>query len=440
MNRAFWPLGTFGRTYALMLACVLLAETLVFVLLIVTKPPIPPLVSFDDVVTLLENPAARVNAPVQAREQANWSASDRPDAKASLLIEATARATGVPVDRLDAKVDASNPAPIFGPQNENVVREGERPAFLVGEFSIAMRTSSGKWRVVATDGSFRREARNRAVLLLGATFIVVLPFAFLLAQRVTRPVKRFAIAADRLGRSLEAEPIEMVGPLEIQVVAQALNSMQQRIARFVRDRTTMVSAMAHDLRTPLMRLSFQLEAVEEPLRSKLERQVLEMREKINAVLNYMRDERSRGLDVPVDLVSVVQAVCENAQEAGEDVTFKEGGKATVLGDAIGLRSVFENLVGNALRYGGSARVSLRASRTHVDVTVADDGPGIPPEDIEHVFEPFVRGDKARGGQGVGLGLTLVRSVVEAHGGSIELRNTGRGLNAVVRLPLALGRP
>lgn len=436
MKRALWPLSTFGRTYALMLACVLLAETLVFVLLIVTKPPIPPLVAFDDVLTLLRDPVARVSAPLIVREQSRGLNAERPKGKAELLANATARAAGLSAAHVDAQVDADNPAPIFGPQTEDVVVRGKRPSFLVGEFAIATRLASGRWRVIATDGSFRREARNRFVLLLGATFVVVLPFAFLLAQRVTQPVKRFAIAADRLGRSLEADLIEVVGPVEIQVVAQALNSMQQRIARFVRDRTTMVSAMAHDLRTPLMRLSFQLEGVEEPLRSRLERQVQEMREKINAVLNYMRDERTRDLDARVDLASVVRAVCENAQEAGEDVSFDGAADATVLGDSVGLRSVFENLVGNALRYGGSARVDLRATATDALVSILDAGPGIPDESLEHMFEPFVRGDKARGGQGVGLGLTLVRSVVEAHGGSVELANTGHGLKALVRLPLA----
>lgn len=431
--------GLLGRTYALMVASLLLAEALLFLLLVVTAPPLPPLVPFDLVVRALDGHEIDDSRRLIVSERSRSPEPQSDALQALMLARAVAQSLDLPTADVRARVAVANPPPTFGPQPEVAIANGERPLLLLGDFSIERRIGPDRWRRIETDGSFQGAVRWRFLILLAGTFVVVLPFAYMLARFAIRPIDRFADAADRLGRDPEVPPLPMSGPPELRTAVEALNRMQERISRYVRDRTTMVSAMAHDLRTPLMRLSFQIEEVEGPLRGRLGRQVEEMREKISVVLNHMRDERSRNAQIRLDLSSTVEAVCENARDAGDEVTSCPAPKTIVMGDPNGLRSVFENLIGNAVRYGGSAEVHVVTVRDKAVITISDAGPGIPQESLDKVFEPFFQLDAARSaGGGVGLGLTLVRSVIAAHEGEVVLRNRyGGGLEVTVSLPLAL---
>ena len=278
--------------------------------------------------------------------------------------------------------------------------------------------------------------RRIAYWLLGCTLIVA-PAGYIFARRITAPIDRFARAAEALGRAPNAPPIQVTGPAEIGRAGRAFNDMQARIQRYVQDRTAMVGAISHDLRTPLARMRFRLERAPPELKGPILSDVRQMEEMVESVLSFVRDSREPGVRQRVDLLSVLECVVDDAALNG-DVRIIEGRPLEVDGDALALQRLFANLVDNAAKYGARARVSLEDRLGEAVVEIEDDGPGLSPANIERVFTPFYRANTARNLDvgGVGLGLAVARSIARAHGGEIELRTRPDGLTAVVRLPLA----
>ncbi len=200
----------------------------------------------------------------------------------------------------------------------------------------------------------------------------------------------------------------------------------------------MLAAMSHDLRTSLTRLKLRLEVGggDEQTR-KMIAEADAMAEMMGSILSFARDDAKRELRTLIDLDSLVAEVCEDAAEAGEQVTYKGNRGIAALGRPIALRRVVSNLVDNALKYGGGADVTLTADPDQVVIAVEDQGPGIPRSQREKVFEPFYRGDGARNPDtgGVGLGLSVARSIAREHGGDVVLiGRKGGGLSARLELP------
>ncbi len=221
------------------------------------------------------------------------------------------------------------------------------------------------------------------------------------------------------------------------MAADAFNEMQLRLRRYVADRTAMFSAISHDLRTPLARTRFKIEKVPEPLRNSIARDLDQMEAMITSVLTFMREGAASGSRKPVDLHSLLETlVCETV-DAGEHATLGERSDLVVAGDPGALKRLFANLVRNATTYAGSARVLTHTEGADVVVEIQDDGPGVAETDLERVFDPFYRADRARNLDtgGVGLGLAIARAIAREHGGDITLHLRNPGLGAVVRLPL-----
>jgi signal transduction histidine kinase len=263
------------------------------------------------------------------------------------------------------------------------IRRGE-PLFF--NTVIAAYDTGAGWRVVETPPR-RTIARwqQRMLLVLGVGGLVLVPFAWFFARRITRPIRRFADAADRLGTDPLAPPVPEEGPAELRVAAHALNGMQQRLAAYLSERTAMIGAIAHDLRTPLARI-----------------------------------------------------VAEE-QEMGRRIALENGADAVVSGDAMALSRLFQNLIDNAAAYARRIEVDLAVEDGRAIVRICDDGPGLAEHLLEKVFHPFERGDPSRNREtgGIGLGLTIARTITEDHGGRLTLRNRGGiGLEARVELPLA----
>lgn len=195
----------------------------------------------------------------------------------------------------------------------------------------------------------------------------------------------------------------------------------------------MVRAISHDLRTPLARMRFKLERAPPSLRAAIGRDMDQMEQMIASVLSFMRDEMDGRQRQVVDLRSVLEVVVDDA--AGP-VTLEPGPAVLIEIDVVAIQRVMENLIDNAVKYGFEARLKLEVFAGEACVTVADSGPGIPPEELEDVFKAYHRGAQARasGKSGVGLGLVVSRSTVRAHGGELTLRAAERGLVAEVRLP------
>ena len=214
--------------------------------------------------------------------------------------------------------------------------------------------------------------------------------------------------------------------------------MQRKIAGAVDERTRLIAAVAHDLRTPLTRLRFRAEYAPPEHRGKLVQDIERMDAMIAGVLAFARGETGRQRE-RLDLAALVQSLADDLADTGLDVAVADAASVAVVGDPLALRRLFANLLDNAVKYGGGARVSVRREGDVATVTVADDGPGLPDDALARVFDPFERGDAWRDPStgGVGLGLALARGIARAHRGEVWLeRVEAGGLRARVRLPVA----
>ncbi|MDB5469595.1 MAG: two-component sensor histidine kinase [Caulobacter sp.] len=324
-----------------------------------------------------------------------------------------------------------------GPPPGPEFRPDERVIF--APFKVGVHQPDGHWLVVKPKPTFRWDAwQTRLIFTFLLSILVIAPLAWLLARRLSAPLAAFAGAADRLGRDPRAAPLEMRGSTEIVAAAAAFNQMQERLRRYVDDRTAMVGAIAHDLRTPLTRLKFRIEAVPEDLKPKLAADIDQMEAMIAATLGFVSDATRPRERTKMELASLVESIVDEMAETGAAASIDRSEKLVVEGDPIALRRLVSNLVENALKYGAAARARVYAEGSDAVIEVDDDGPGIPEHERERVFEPFFRGEPSRNREtgGIGLGLAVVRSVARAHGGDAELINRpGGGLTARVRLPI-----
>lgn len=261
--------------------------------------------------------------------------------------------------------------------------------------------------------------------------------------RLTRPVRVLAAAAERLGRDVNAPPLDEAGPSEVAKAAHAFNTMANRIRRFVADRTQMLAAIGHDLRTPITRLRLRAEFLEdEEQRRKMLADLDEMEQMIAATLAFARDESAAEPSTNMDLAALCRTIADEAADArpekAEAIDYQGPDRLALRARPVALKRAIANLVNNAMAYGGAARLRLwPAERGMVRLTIDDDGPGIPPHELEAVFAPFRRleGSRNRETGGTGLGLPIARNILRAHGGDVVLRNRGGGgLTAVVTLP------
>ncbi len=319
----------------------------------------------------------------------------------------------------------------------------DRMGLVVGDMEAGYEVKPGQWAVVRSPPQgFPNAWQRRMLLWFLACLLVLTPAGYLFARRLTAPLRRFAAAADRLGRDPRAPPMTLTGPAEIGVAAAAFNEMQARLARYVGDRTAMLAAIAHDLRTPLARVQFKLQRAPADLAADIRSDLGQMEAMISAVLAFVRDAAPVQERGPLDLMSLLEVVADDACATGADVEIEPGAAFIVEGGASALQRLFVNLVDNAVKYGGSARIAVAKDGADVVVRVSDPGPGIPPEERERVFEPFYRVETSRSREtgGIGLGLSVARTIARAHGGDVTLISSVEGLTAVVRLPGArIGR-
>ncbi|MCF8178635.1 MAG: HAMP domain-containing histidine kinase, partial [Sulfuritalea sp.] len=271
-------------------------------------------------------------------------------------------------------------------------------------------------------------------LLVGAVLLITL----LAVRWVTRPLNRLAQAADELGRDLHRPPIVEDGPTEARLAASAFNRMQAQLIRIIDDRTRMLAAMSHDLKTPITRMRLRADLLDDDdLRGRFETDLKEMEAMVRDTLDFMR-----GLDPGeqrqlVDLNALLGSLAADATEMGQQVVLSGSAAASLSGVSRLLKRCLGNLVDNAVLHGGNAEIFVTDSADALTVTIADRGPGIPDAELEKVFDPFYRRERSRSREtgGTGLGLSIARAVAEFHGGSLSLQNrAGGGLEAVLVLP------
>ena len=308
-----------------------------------------------------------------------------------------------------------------------------------GPFVAASRTAAGQWIIVKPkDHPLPNEWQLRILLWLAGSAVLIAPAGYLFARRITAPLAAFAEAARRLGSNPNSPPVQLDGPAELGVAADAFNDMQLRLRRYVADRTAMFSAISHDLRTPLARTRFKIEKAPVALRNSIARDLDQMEAMISSVLTFLRQGAASGARKPLDLHSLLETLVAEVVDAGGRASLDAPEHLIVSGDLLALKWMFDNLLRNAVNYAGGAHVVAHVEEEEVVVEVQDDGPGVAESDLERVFDPFYRADRARNldSGGVGLGLAIARAIAREHGGDIILRPRHPGLAAIVRLPLA----
>ncbi len=440
----------FPQTLLLLAGSLLLAQLIFVAWVIALPPPRPAFVSMSEIADALAGleRADRVRRRGEMEVPSARSAPAAPVAgedmthDATLTRELSARLGVQPAQvRLYYRPDDRWWRPYRErPDGGSIVRRRGDPLFF--DAVVAGLASGDGWRVVHTPARpLVSEWQWRSILWFFTSLLLPLPLAWLFARRLSRPIRRFADAADRIGREAGAPPVPVEGPVELRRAAQAMNGMQARIAAYVQERTDMVAAIAHDLRTPLARIAFRIEGAPLEVREPVHADIAEMTAMISAAMDYARGVAARPERVMLPLGELLAGIAGAARETGRAVTFEPGGAASVAvtGDPVALRRLFQNLVDNALKFGGDALVTMRSEAGAVVVDVADRGPGLPAGMLEKVFEPFVRNDPSRNRTtgGVGLGLTIARGVALDHGASLTLANRdgGGGLVASVRLPV-----
>jgi two-component system OmpR family sensor kinase len=486
-RRRPWPRAPISlQLVTLLLASLLVAQAISFGIIILIPPPRPPVYRVSDVAAAIRGGPlkTRFGHPMLRTTAARLPAElVSPHREHQRTLTALARTLGEPESRVRLEEENASPiwrlrravtgrrpqgpdrgGPMGGspfeidrgpPPDPSVVdpstptpawaRGGSRrflggaelPIF--GDFAAALQRPDGSWTVVrSTPDPFPSAWQMQASGWLLAGFLLVGSAGYLFSRRISAPLRRFAEAAETLGRDPHAPQMALKGPAEVGTAAQAFNEMQARLKRYINDRTAMVGAISHDLRTPLARIRFKLEAAPPKVKAAVLADVEQMEQMIGGVLAFIRDEGAPRRREKLDLLSLIECVADDAAMVGGQVEIVDGAPVTVDGDPVALQRLFSNLVDNALKYGGQANITVRLDSGAAVVEIADPGPGLSPDELGRVFQPFYRTDASRNLDtgGVGLGLPIARSTARAHGGDVELMSRSGVTTAIVTLPAA----
>ena len=309
---------------------------------------------------------------------------------------------------------------------------------------VSMRLPTGEWlnlrMTIRHTLPFWSSEFLVAFVLMAAGSLLLVVWA---VRQFTAPMRELGGAAELLGMDVNAPPLPERGTAEAAKAARAFNLMAERIRRFVRDRTFMLTAIGHDLRTPITRLKLRAEWMEdEEQQRKMLADLDELEAMVAATLAFGRDDANAEALAPLDLAELLRTILDEAADARPDAAAPTGydgpDHQVVRARPVALKRALSNLVQNALTYGAAARVTLSPpQRGSVTVLVEDDGPGIPNAELDRVFEPFHRLEPSRNREtgGTGLGLPIARNILRAHGGDVVLANRpAGGVRAVVTIP------
>jgi signal transduction histidine kinase len=308
---------------------------------------------------------------------------------------------------------------------------------------LAISRDDGRW-LVGRIFTPRRDpwfATRLAVATL-LLYLIVLGATVLIAMRLARPLRDLTRAADAFAGRSEPVTVPSRGPSDLRSAIEAFNAMNRRLLALLDEKDRMLGAIGHDLRTPLASLRIRVESMEpESEREAAIAKIGEINAMLEDILVLARSGRAREEARPVDVAALAEAVVEEHRALGEKVEFIASPRHVARVQPSLLRRAVRNLVDNAVKYGGTARVAVIPSGHDLAIVVMDDGPGIPPEEIERSLQPFYRLEASRNRDtgGSGLGLAIAQAIAESHGGRLELRaGEPRGLSATIILPLALG--
>ncbi len=303
--------------------------------------------------------------------------------------------------------------------------------------SVSIPLGDGSWFNVATPMTRLRSQWWPGVFgPIVLTSITVILFSVWAVRRSAKPISLFAQAAERLGRDVNAPPLPETGPREVAAASRAFNDMQRKLQSFIRDRTEMLAAISHDLRTPITRLRLRAELIEdEEQQGKMLADLEQMEQMIAATLAFARDESADEASIRFDLAAMLQSLADDISDTGGRATYEGPDKLEWVGRPGAMKRALQNLADNAVKYGGGVDITMDENGESLVIRFADDGPGIPENQRVRVFDPFYRIDPSRNRDtgGAGLGLAVVRSVIRAHGGEVGFSDDGGRFAVVITL-------
>lgn len=276
------------------------------------------------------------------------------------------------------------------------------------------------------------------VIFTGILLVILMISSWFIVRWLTRPMRVLSHAAMALGRDIHQKPVPETGTYEVRQTARAFNIMQRRILTFIDDRDLLFSAISHDLKTPITRLRLRAELLEDDtVRDRLNGDLNELEHLVQGAL-----ELARGTDIhePVKLIRLhpmLEAIQEEVAVIGRTVHLDVSPTVAFNGKSMALKRCLSNLIHNAVFYGREAWVSARDTGEAISILIRDNGPGVPEDKLDQIFDPFVRleGSRNRHTGGTGLGMTIARNIVHSHGGDISVRNAmGHGLEVNIELP------
>jgi signal transduction histidine kinase len=305
--------------------------------------------------------------------------------------------------------------------------------------AVAIPLHDGQWlsfdAAVANAGPAYSYQFIIAMIVMALVIVVASIWA---TRRVTAPLTARAGAAERLGQDVNAPPIPETGSIETRQASRAFNEMQVRLRELIENRTRLLAAISHDLRTPLTLLRLRAENVPDAEeREKMLSTLADMDAMVGATLAFARDEMTSEPARRADLTALVESIVHDMADAGRDVALAPAKQILLECRPTALKRAITNLIDNALKYGKKAQVTIASAPKMVEITVDDEGPGIPEQELARVFQPFYRveGSRSRETGGVGLGLAIAKSLIERHQGTLTLSNrAGGGLRARIALP------
>ncbi len=325
----------------------------------------------------------------------------------------------------------------FGREREQALRfmqaeERGRTEILYPAFSAAWKLPNGSYRIINPPKTWIEPWQERLLMGFGLTVLLILPLAWLLSRRLSKPIVAFSEAAARVGFEDNSPPVLSAGPREVRAAADVLNAMQTRIKKQVESRTALMGAIAHDLKTPLARMRLRIEDLPEKTRDKLAEDIAHMDGLIRSAMSFTSAHTLRDNLRPLDLSSLVETLADDlAVTCKMDPPVIED-DVKINGDTVALKRIVTNLVENACRYAGTCRIELSTRGKDAEISVIDPGPGLPADMLEMVFEPFYRMESSRNRDtgGSGLGLSVARALAEAQGGTLHLVNRYDGQKVI----------
>lgn len=352
-------------------------------------------------------------------EESGFASNLRSSETSPLLGAPTVRMTHLSPPRMEQSVVGPDQVPV-----ERIVE-------------VAQPLKNAGWIVVTAQRTPPTELPEGILYGVVAAIFLTSAAAAWLAGRVSRPLSKLASAADEVARGRDAPRLEVNGPSDLRLATEAFNSMSNRVTQTLESHRQLLSAVGHDLRTPIAAMRITAEFVQDgDVRARLARNLDELQSLTEAVLSAARSGPGEEMR-RVDLAALIQSLGDDLGELGMPVEVTVEGPAACLCRPNDIRRAIRNLIENAVRYADGARVSMKSENGAFAVIVEDDGPGIPPDRLEQVFEPFVRLENSRSSEtgGAGLGLTLARAIAREHGGDVTLENRKPlGLRATLRLP------